>query len=290
MKKISVRRLAARAEKLPIYIIFAVLCFAVIYPVLLMVQLSLQDRIELSKTFSPINSLTGFSKPDQIPLFPTLKNYRTLMFYTPEFYTVFWNSLKNVTVILACQLLVAAPSAWAFARYRFKGHKQLFNVYVIFMLMPFQVTMLSQYLLLDTLKLMDTSMALILPAVFSTFPVFIMYRSFTGIPEEVLNSARIDGAGEWQIFFRIGIPMGSPGILAAMTLGFLDLWNMVEQPLAFIKDKKLFPLSIFLPMLGNGSEGMVLAASAVTLMPAAFVFIIGQDKLEAGIIASAIKE
>lgn len=290
MKTSAVRRFAAKSGKVPIYILLAAVCLAVIYPAFMMVQLSLQDDLELGRVFAPINGSEGFSKPDPLPLYPSEQSYIKLLLFTPEFYTVFWNSLRNVAAILICQLAVAAPSAWAFAKFRFRGRKQLFNIYVIFMLMPFQATMLSQYLLLDKTKLMNTPAALILPAVFSTFPVFIMYRSFSAIPDAVLDSARIDGAGEWQIFFRIGVPMGSSGILAAMTLGFLEYWNMVEQPLAFIKDKKLLPLSIFLPMMGSGSEGMVLAASAVTLIPAVFVFIIGQDKLEAGIVASAIKE
>ena len=84
--------------------------------------------------------------------------------------------------------------------------------------------------------------------------------------------------------------MGRSGMLAAVTLGFLDLWNMVEQPLAFIKDKRLLPLSVYLPMIDKGSEGIVLAASVITLIPAVFVFIIGQDELEAGMISSGIKE
>lgn len=270
-------------------VLFAVLCTAILYPALLMFQLSFHDSLELGSAFDPINTNSGFSRPDILPLFPTLEHYKTLLLYTPEFFTVFWNSIKNVTVILAFQLLIGAPSAWAFAKFRFRGQKMLFNIYVLFMLMPFQVTMLSQYLLLDRLKLMDTSLALILPAVFSTFPVFVMYRSFSAIPDEILDSARIDGAGEWTIFLRIGMVTGSSGVLAAMTLGALELWNMVEQPLAFIKEKRLYPLSVFLPMI-ESSEGMVLAASAVTLLPAVFVFLIGHDRMEAGMISAAVKE
>lgn len=271
-------------------VLLALLCIALMYPAVMMIQLSFHDTLELGSTFAAINKMSGFSRPDPIPLFPTLEHYKTLLIFTPEFYIVFWNSIKNVSVILACQLLVGTPSAWALAKFHFKGRRTLFNIYVIFMLMPFQVTMLSQYLLLDRLGLMNTSLALILPAVFSTFPVFIMYRSFSGIPDEILDSARIDGAGEWQIFLKIGVPMGSSGILAALTLGALELWNMVEQPLAFIKDKRLYPLSVFLPMLESGSEGIVLAASVVTLIPAIFVFVIGHDRLEAGIVAAAVKE
>lgn len=283
-------RTGTRYGRILLYIFFTGLCITVMIPVVMMVQLSLQDDTELYPAVNALNNGTGFSKPDLIPIFPTFSHYTELLLYTPEFYTVFFNSLRNTGVILLCQVLISAPSAWAFAGCRGRFAKHLFNVYVIFMLMPFQVTMLSQYLLLDRLKLMDTSMALILPAVFSTFPVFIMYRSFRQIPEDVLNSARMDGANELQIFLRIGLPMGSSGIMAAMTLGFLDLWNMVEQPLAFIKDKRLLPLSVYLPMIEKGSEGMILAASAVTLIPAVFVFVTGRDELEAGMVASALKE
>ena len=125
---------------------------------------------------------------------------------------------------------------------------------------------------------------------FSTFPVFLIYRGFADIPVDVADSARIDGANEWQILWRIGIPLGKSGILSCVVLCFLDLWNMVEQPLAFIKDKKLFPLSLYLPMLDISNAETMLAAAVITLIPAAFVFIIGQDYLEQGIIASALKE
>ena len=123
-------------------------------------------------------------------------------------------------------------------------------MYVTLMMMPFQVTMLSNYLVLDQMGLMDTLWAVILPGAFSTFPVFIMYRFFTGIPEAVVESARIDGAGEWKIFLHLGLPLGSGGICSAMVLGFLECWNLIEQPLTFLKNKELWPLSLYLPDIG----------------------------------------
>ena len=150
--------------------------------------------------------------------------------------------------------------------------------------------MLSQYLVLDNLSLMNTRWAIILPVIFSTFPVFLIYRGFSDIPKDVLDSARIDGANEWNVLRYIGLPLGKSGILACIVLCFLDYWNMVEQPLAFIKDKTLFPLSLYLPMLDLSNADMILAASVITLIPAVFVFVIGQDHLEQGIIAAALKE
>ena len=280
-----------RLKTLPVYVLMAVICAVVIFPVFLAVILPLQASDELAKTLGPLMNFNGkYSEIDYIAQFPTLENFKELLIYSPDFYKVFWNSLFITGTILLFQTLTAVPAAWAFARFRFKWKKLLFDIYVIFMLIPFQVTMLSQYLVIDGMKLMNTRLAVILPAIFSTFPVFLIYRGFADIPRDVADSAKIDGANEWQVLRYIGLPLGRSGILACIVLSFLDLWNMVEQPLTFLKNKRLFPLSLYLPMLSADKGEMMLAAAIVTPIPAAFVFIIGQEELEQGIIASALKE
>ena len=125
--------------------------------------------------------------------------------------------------ILIGQLLVGVPAAWSFAVYRFRFGKAVFTLYVVLMLLPFQVMMLSNYLVLDQLGLMNTQWAVILPAAFSTFPVFICYGGFRQIPAAMLESARIDGAGEAAVFIKIGLPLGKGGILSALVLGFWSI-------------------------------------------------------------------
>lgn len=277
--------------KLPLYVIFTLICAAVIFPVLLAVVLPFRGNDELRSTLDPLTGSDGsYSAVSIIAQYPTIENFKELLLYTPDFYKVFWNSLLIVGSILLFQLIVAVPSAWAFARFTFRGKKLLFDLYVIFMLVPFQVTMLSDHIVLDRLGLLNTRLAVIIPAVFSTFPVFLIYRGFADIPRDIADSARIDGANEWEVLRYIGLPLGRTGILSCLVICFLDMWNMVEQPLAFIQDKKLYPLSLYLPMLDISCGTMMLAAAVVTLIPAAFVFIIGQDHLEQGIIASALKE
>lgn len=259
-------------------------------PIIMVILSSIKSGNELKELLGPIlaegSGMVSFSFLSQ---YPTGKHYMQLLFMTPEFFTVFWNSMKIVALILAGQLLIAVPSAWAFSAFKFRGRGMLFTVYIMLMLLPFQVTMLPSYLVLNQLHLMNTQAAVILPAVFSTFPVFLIYRSFSSIPEELFEAARMDGAGEITVFLRIGIPLGSGGILSAMVLGFLDYWNMMEQPLAFLQDKTLWPLSLYLPEIGLKLAGRALASSVIVLIPAAFVFIIGQDYLEQGIAASGIK-
>ena len=125
--------------------------------------------------------------------------------------------------ILAGQLVVGLPSAWAFAAFRFRGRDFLFGLYVVLMLLPFQVTMLSSYLVLDRLGMMNTHAAIILPAVFSTLPIFLTYGGFRAIPPQLFEAARIDGAGELRIFLTMGLPLGKSGLLSAMVLGFWSI-------------------------------------------------------------------
>lgn len=149
----------------------------------------------------------------------------------------------------------------------------LFTLYIVLMLMPFQVTMMPTYLVLDRLNLLDTLTGIILPAAFSTFPVFIMYRFFRGIPQALIESAELDGAGSFRIFWSIGLPLGAGGVMSAVVLGFLDCWNLIEPPMTYLKTKALWPLSLYLPQVVTGRAGLALAASVVALIPAILVFL-----------------
>lgn len=260
-------------------------------PVLFLLAGTLMENQEIMGCIAPVlKKGDGYASWKLFPIFPTLKNVVGLLLDTPEFFQMFWNSVKITGGILAGQLVFGMPAAWGLARYSFKGKKIVYMLYIIMMMMPFQVTMLSEYLVLDWLKLLDTSSAVILPGIFSTFSVFIMYRFFCGIPESILEAARIDGAGEFQIFFRLGIPLGAAGIISAIVLSFLECWSMMEQSMTFLETKSLWPLSLFLPEIDGGNAGLSLCASFVALLPAVFVFLAGQDYLEQGIASSAIKE
>lgn len=267
------------------------LCGMFCAPVLLLLSGTVMSRYELTQNLLPLmadnENMIGWTF---FPDYPTFEHFARILFYTPQFFVVFWNSMKIVTLILAGQLLLAVPAAWAFAVYPFRFRKLLFTLYVVLMLMPFQVTMLSSYLVLNGMGLINTHAAVILPAVFSTFPVFLIYRGFCSLPKGLIEAARIDGAGEWMIFRKIGLPLSSGGILSAAVLGFLEYWNLMEQPLAFLEDQFLWPLSLYLPEIGLTQAGYSFVASVITLIPAIFVFLAGRDYLEQGIVASGLKE
>lgn len=268
----------------------------VVLPVVLLVTGSVMDQYELAELLRPIFREKGpgeaflFISWRLVPDYPSFANYGKLLFLSPQFFVLFWNSVKMVLLILAGQLLTGVPAAWAFAAYQNRFGKLLFTLYVVLMLLPFQVTMLSSYLVLNGFSLLNTHSAVILPAVFSTFPVFLCYGGFRGIPMQLFEAARVDGATELFLFFKIGLPLGKSGILSALVLGFLEYWNMMEQPMAFLDDKSLWPLSLYLPEITWERAGFAFCASIITLVPAAFVFVLGQDYLEQGIIYSGLKE
>lgn len=266
----------------------AALC---VLPVLFLVTGSLMGKGELRELLRPVLTETGgLASWRLLPRYPTLASHVELLLDSPEFFVMFWNSVKITGGILAGQLLIGVPGAWGLAKYPFPGRRLLFSLYMALMMLPFQVTMLGNYLVLDRLGLLDTLAGIILPAVFSTFPVFLMYRFFEGIPDSLLEAARLDGAGELRLFFTIALPLGSPGILSAMVLGFLEYWNMIEQPMSFLKTKELWPLSLYLPNIDMERAGLSFVASVAVLFPAVLMFLAGQDYLEQGIVSTAIKE
>ncbi|MGL4799708.1 MAG: carbohydrate ABC transporter permease [Cellulosilyticaceae bacterium] len=272
-------------------ILASMLALFVWLPVWMLISGSFLAIDEIHASFGSV--LVGGNEMTRWPLlpqYPTLSPWVELLLDSPEFFAMFWNSVKLVVPILIGQIVFGMPAAWAFARFEFPCKKFFFTMYIGLMLMPFQVTMVPNYLVLDKLQLLDTRLGIILPAVFSTFPVFIMYRFFKSIPEAILEATSIDGAGHFKTFCYIGLPLGAPGIVSALVLGFIEYWNMIEQPLTFLQDKSLWPLSLYLPYITIDKLSISVVASVMMLIPALLVFVWGQNDLEAGIRMAGIKE
>ena len=272
-------------------VILILLTLLICTPIWIAVTGTFSAQWELEKNLSPVfTNAEEMAAWPVLPAAPTLKSLVEVLLDSPGFFVMFWNSVVISAGILAGQLLVDVSAAWALAQFPLRGKKTILNLYIVLMLMPFQVLMFPQYLVLENLHMLDTLGAVILPAVFSTFPVFILHRFFKAIPQEILEAARLDGAGEFRIFCQIGIPMGSPGILSVCILTFLDSWNMIEQPMTYLKTKSLWPLSLFLPEIGMEEMGVGFAAALLMLIPALLLFLTCQEYLEQGIAMSGGKD
>lgn len=265
-------------------------CLPMLMPLFMLLSGAFMGEHEAAKALGAVFSgMDGYARLPLLPQYPTLTGLIKLTLDSPEFFVMFWNTVLYAALSMLGQV-VGIGAAWAFARYRFPLKKLLFAAYIALMLMPFQVTMVGQYLTLDTLRIMNTRWAIILPLAFSTFPVFIMTKFFEVIPQSALEAARIDGAGETRIYLLIGLPLGIPGLLSAIVLGFIEAWGIIEQPMTFLRSQKLWPLSVYLPQITSDSLGWALSASALTLIPPLLVFLCGQRYLEKGIGTMGMKE
>lgn len=281
-----------KKETLLPVLILGLLAFTVLWPLWFTVGGALMASDELTAALGPALLDTadgGYAVWTILPSWPTLQPLAELLLDTPQFFSVFWNTCLLAFAQIAGQLVVAAPASWAFAKLRFAGRRFLLLGYIALMVLPFQVLMVPNYLIATRLGIYDTPLSVILPGVFSAFPVFIMTRSFQDVPNELLEAAKLDGATAWQIFWKIGVPLGYAGIFAALVLNFIEGWNAVEQPLLFLKSQSNWPLSMYMNDIVTDNLGIAMAASLLSLIPAMLVFLYGQTYLELGIQAGGIK-
>lgn len=271
--------------------ILSAVCLLVCLPFLLMAAASFMPEDELLwRYLSPLGIGKDKVRAAFLPSYPSLEAFVELLVRSPGFYVMFWNSCIQVFPMLAGQLAVGAPAAWAFARFPFSGKRVLFFLYVLWMVLPFQVTQVSNYLVLSRVGLLDSHVSMILPGIWSTFPVFIMTKTFETVPQALLEAAYLDGAGEVKTFFYVGIPAGYPGIVTALLLGFIDGWNALEQPITYLKDSRLWPLSLYLPNITADKASVAFVAGLVAMLPPVLLYLNGQSQIEQGVLASGVKE
>ena len=278
----------------------AVAAFALM-PIVLTILDSFMSTDEIKTNYSAVyNSLSSAAaetktylsstpKLKMIPDMVSFSQYKTLLFLSPTYLLKFWNSVALVVPIVLGQLMVGCLAAYSFSRYRRKRREVLFFSYVILMLMPFQVTLVPNYLIANHLGIYNTWWAIILPGVFSTFSVYLLSKYMRQIPSSYIEAAKLDGANEWNIFTRISLPMCKSAIYAMAILLFIDYWNMVEQPLILLENESKQPLSVFLSQINASEIGVAFAASFIFMLPPLLIFLYGEQYLVEGISRSGIK-
>jgi multiple sugar transport system permease protein len=193
------------------------------------------------------------------------------------------NSVILVLPIVIGQTVIALPAAYAFSRLRSKLFDSIFFLYVIILMMPFLVTLVPNYIIIEKLGLLGKYSSVILPGVFGAFGVFLLKQFMQHIPAEYLEAAEIMGASQLTILVRIVMPLMKNGIAALIVLLFIDNWNMVEQPLIFLQDMSKFPASIFLASDDILQQDGVFAAAVLSTIPAVMLFSVFEKYLYQGI-------
>lgn len=218
-----------------------------------------------------------------IPDMVTFSQYATVLLKSPEYLLKFWNSVILVVPIVFFQVLIALGAAYSFTRFRGKRKEVLFFMYIVFMLMPYQVTLVPNYLVADWLGILDTRWSIILPGAFAPFSVYLLTKFMRRIPDSLIEAAKLDGASEWQIFKKIAVPLCKGPIASVAILVFFDYWNMVEQPIIMLSDQEMHPLSVFLSKINTGEIGLAFAVATIYMIPAILIFLYGEDYLVEGI-------
>ncbi len=282
---------------LTIYALFSAILF--LFPTVVTITNSFMSSTEIASNYGVIfeNAVSDsqdrnnkgkkfISEKVNLKLIPdsvTFSQYTTALFKSPEYLFKFWNSVILTVPVVIFQLAVASIASYSFFRFKGRLKEIIFFLYIAVMLMPYQVTLVPNYFVADKLGILGTRLAIILPGIFSPFSVFLLTKIMRRIPVSLIEAARLDGAGEWQIFTQICMPLCRNALISIGMLVFMDYWNMVEQPIIMLEDSDMYPLSVFLSEINSGEIGIAFAVAVIYMMPALLMFLYGEDYLAEGI-------
>jgi len=217
--------------------------------------------------------------PDKV----SADQYITVLFRSPEYLLKFWNSVILVIPIVILQVGIASFAAYSFTRYQGRLKNFLFFFYIVLMLMPYQVTIVPNYLVADWTGLLGSRWAVIFPGAFAPFSVFLLTKFMRRIPSVLIEAARLDGANEWQIFTGVCLPQCRSALYSIAILVFIDYWNMVELPIILLDNSESQPLSVYLSTINAGEAGIAFAVAVVYMIPPLLLFLHGEEALVEGI-------
>ncbi|MEC0310790.1 carbohydrate ABC transporter permease [Paenibacillus lautus] len=277
--------------------VMGVIAMIFISPIVITFTNSLMTELEIQINYGLIGQMNevipgrdgSFANLKLIPDKVSFAQYGKVFIDNPKYLTMFWNSVFMVVPIIVGQTLVAALAAYAFSKLKFRGRDSMFLVYVMTMLMPFQVTLVPNYIMVDKLGMLNSTAAIIVPGIFAAFGVFMLRQFMLDIPYAYIEAAKIDGAGNLRIFMTMIVPMIKPGLAALVILLFVDYWNMVEQPLVFLDDPFKQPLSVFLSRIKDSERGIAFAASMLYMAPMVMLFLYAESYFIEGIQLSGVK-
>ena len=264
-----------------VYVLLFFGLLAMIGPFLWMLLGSFKEQSEFLRT-----------PPTWIPENPTLDNYQRLLDRL-SFPRYFFNSILVAGVVTAANLVFAPMLGYALAKLRFRGKGLLMGLVLSTLMLPAAATLVPLFVLMSKLELVNTYPGLFLPFLAGAFGVFLTRQFFQGLPDELLEAARIDGAGEFRIFFRIAMPLAAPVLATLGILTFLGSWNGFIYPLVMATSPEMYTLPVALATFAIGQNqadhGMLMAGSVILVVPVLIVFVLMQRWITEGIATTGLK-
>lgn len=255
------------------------LCFRVLFS-LFTLTLVLLCAVPFCEVFR-----RGFLQGGQL----TAQNYYEVFLAQPQVLYRFWKSLFIALCVVLGQVIVSVTAGFGFARFSFPGKRILFLLLLVFIVLPVQVTVVPNYIILEKLHLLGTSSSLILPGIFSPLGIVLLCTTFRAIPDTVFEAAELDGCGTLRCIVSVAVPMNLGGVICVGLLSFLDTWNLVEQPIAFLNDFADYPLSVALAYRPPEEPGIQMACCVLALLPGLFLFLLFHRSLIDGIVPAEEK-
>lgn len=269
-------------------IFLTILVSIILFPVFYIVFHSLKGQALISYLYE-VPQVNSWHKLLPKPLYLNLDQYYQILFRSPKFLRLFWNSFGVVMPIIILQTLLSIFAAYGFSKVKFPGSETLFFIYIIIMLMPFQVTLVPNFIVLQKLNLLDSYGALILPGAFGTFGVFFLKQFMEGIDQSFIEEASLVGANGLQLIAYIITPMCKPIITSVVVLLFIDDWSMIDQPLIFISSESKYLLSTYLSTIANNNIGIGFACSVLYMILPIFFVLYAQSDLSDGLKITSLK-
>lgn len=270
---------AVRSKAL-IYLVLTILATGMVIPFVWMVLASFKSSNEV------------FSIP--MKLLPTAWHYENYLDIWKKIplLTFFKNTTKLTGITTLIQVFTSCFAAYGFAKVKFKGRDILFVIYVTTIAVPWQVYMVPQFAMMTKMNLTNSHLGLILMQAFSALGVFLMRQFMMGIPNELLEAARIDGLNEYGIFARISLPLVKPGIATLVIFTFVNIWNDFMGPMIYLNSTELKTIQLGIRMFISqyGADyALIMAASVCSLIPVLAIFILCQKWFVGGITAGGVK-
>ncbi len=275
----------SKRKRTLLIVVLTVLAFFMIFPMVVTVLDSFLPGWEAAQ-YTAENTTNKSIK--LIPSEVTLEQYKHALIQNSTYWDYFWNSVLLTVSIVIGQVIISVLAAYAFTVMKNRWKEGLFFLYIVVMLLPFQVTLVPAYLTADALGIINTHLSIILPGIFSTFGVFLVRQHMEQVPKSYIEAAQMDGAGHMRVFLHIMLPLSKTSVVALAILCFIDNWNMVEQPMIFLSDTNKWPLSLYFSNFNQFIE-MAFAAAVVFMLPMLLIFMNGEKQLMEGIKTSGIK-
>lgn len=228
-----------------------------------------------------------------IPEHPTLEGYQRV--FNMQGFSFARSSLNSLLLAIACTIVAvgsAAMAAFVFAKLPFKGSNKLFGLYLATMMIPGTVTMVPNYIILRMLGLLDTYTGLILPSLANAFGVFLMRQSMMSVNDAYMESAYLDGASLYRIFFQIMLPMVMPTLSTMVLLSFMGSWNSYLWPLIVLTSTDKQTLQVVLGNMNGmykNNEHVLMAGAVLTILPILIVYLVSQRYVDQGISLGGLK-